>query len=283
MPLVLRDGRRFGTLCALDPDPERFEDGDLAVFRLMADLLAYQLDAEERAEQRERFVSILAHDVRSPLSAIELSARVLEGSPDLPPALATPVARIRRSGERVTRMMDDLFEVARGRRGSVPPIEPRPADAGEILERVVDELAASHPGHRIELTASRGEEVLWDPDRIAQVFSNLVSNALQHGPPDEPVEVSLDVYPEEPDVLSVEVHNGGDPIPPELATRIFEPYVSAPRSSASSGKSTSLGLGLYIAAQATAAHGGSLEVASAPETGTTFTVLLPRHAPREES
>ena len=102
----------------------------------------------------------------------------------------------------------------------------------------------------------RGIDGLWDTDRLAQVVSNLVGNALEHGAPDRPVTVRLSAAD---DIVRLSVHSFGPPIPPEILSMIFDPYR---RTTARSGRSKGLGLGLFIAQQIVVAHGGAIDCRS---------------------
>jgi signal transduction histidine kinase len=149
---------------------------------------------------------------------------------------------------------------------------------GKVVHEVVDELAALHPERPIEVHARGEERGEWDAGRITQVLANLVGNALEHGSEGTPVTITVGGGGEE---ITVAVHNRGPAIPAEQLKNIFHPM--KPRestSSAASGPSGSLGLGLYIAERIVHAHAGTIEVAS-DGGGTTFTVHLPRAAPAD--
>jgi signal transduction histidine kinase len=151
------------------------------------------------------------------------------------------------------------------------PIAPVAMDLDEVCRRVVDELVAIEPGRTIELDLSSDGRGIWDPARIAQVVSNLVSNALQHGAKQGTVRVSVGGDEEE---VALTVRNQGPPIAPELLAVMFEPFCrgSALRDSRARG----LGLGLYIVREIVNAHGGAITVESTLERGTAFTIRLPR-------
>ena len=117
----------------------------------------------------------------------------------------------------------------------------------------------------------------WDSDRMAQVLSNILGNALKYSPEDTPVRVESRG---EPDSVVVHVRNGGDPIPPEMLPRIFEPLQ---RGTTVGRSERSIGLGLYIVRQLVLAHGGTVDARSSAEEGTVFTVRLPRAPSKEQT
>jgi len=224
-----------------------------------------------RSQYEQRLIGIVSHDLRNPFSAIGLGAAVLMRQ-ELEPAAQRVVARIARAAARATRLVNDLLDFAQARIGSKIPVNPRPANLREIVEQVVEELQAGAPGRVIRRDHEGDETGAWDPDRLAQVISNLVGNGLQHGAPDAPVVVTSRVLDDQA-VLTVE--NEGPGISPAEITRLFEPYQ---RGSSSSSNHGSMGLGLYIAREVIAAHGGTIEVESSPGGPTRFTVRLPRFA-----
>jgi signal transduction histidine kinase len=166
-------------------------------------------------------------------------------------------------------MINTLLDFARARSGTAIPLSPAPTDLGEIVRETVEELRSAWPRREVEVVVhgdARGE---WDGPRIAQVTSNLVANALIHGAVETPVQVMVS---DEGAWVDVSVHNAGPPIPPELMPVLFEPF----RRGAEEARAGGLGLGLYIAHQIVAAHGGSIEVRSTASEGTRFTLHLPR-------
>jgi signal transduction histidine kinase len=225
---------------------------------------------EEHVRFQEGFIGILGHDLRNPLSAILVSAELL-GHRALAEPDAKAVARIRSSSQRMTRMIHQLLDLTRTRSGGIP-VQPRPVDLAELAHRVVDELEIAHPEQRMALaveTAATGGE--WDADRLAQVISNLVGNAIDHGR-GEPIEVRIG---DDGARATLSVHNQGEPIPAALLPAIFEPFRRGDHA-----RPSGLGLGLYITRQIVIAHGGEIEVESSADTGTTFRVRLPRAASR---
>src|SRR6185503_15823955 len=140
--------------------------------------------------------------------------------------------------------------------------KPRPMDLHEVTRHVVDEVRQAHPTREVVLETTGEGQGEWDPDRISQVLTNLVGNALAYSPPHTPVRVTAS---SEPDCALLEVHNHGTPISPELLPRLFEPLT---RGAPTEGQqSRSIGLGLYIVREILRGHGGSVEVNSSVEAG----------------
>jgi signal transduction histidine kinase len=149
-------------------------------------------------------------------------------------------------------------------------------DLEPLCRQVVAELEGIVRGGTLRFTAQGDLRGTWDHDRIAQVLSNLVRNAIQHGAPNDPI---LLVARDDGDTVSLAVHNGGPPISERALATIFEPMV---RHVTDEVTNAGFGLGLYIASQIVLAHGGTLEAVSTEDRGTTFTARLPRRVPRTE-
>lgn len=242
--------------------------------------VAFVLDISERkriAEFREYLLATVGHDLRSPLSAIKMSADALLHR-DLGEREHVTLARIVRSAERMGRMIEQLLDLARSRLGGGIPVDYGPADMGEICRRITEELSASHPGAVLNLRI-RGQDTrgVWDGDRLEEVVSNLVGNAIQHGCPDGVGEVDILLLCEVEEI-TLQVRNGGPPIPAEVLPLIFDPFRRG-RVDEGGGRSRSLGLGLFIVQQIVVAHHGVIEARSSMMEGTLFTVRLPRRPP----
>ncbi|MFY0527954.1 PAS domain-containing sensor histidine kinase [Archangium gephyra] len=227
------------------------------------------------AEFRERFLGIVGHDLRNPLNAITLSARVLLVSEALPERELKAVRRIASSADRMARMISELLDFTRSRLGGGMPVDPCLADLSVICREALEELETSHPGARVSLRVLGQGLGEWDAGRLSQVVSNLVGNALQYSPEGAPIRVTVDGQTDHEVVLSV--HNEGAPIPEEVLPKLFEPFRRGTREHAHHGGG--LGLGLYIVQQIILAHGGTLGAESLPGEGTTFTARLPRENP----
>jgi len=223
---------------------------------------------------RDQFLALLGHDLRTPLGAILMSAGLLTSTRGTEDRTTEIAARILSSGGRMQRMVNDLLDLTRTRLGSGIPITPRPMDLGELAREVLAELEAFHPGRCFAFHSEGNLRGVWDSDRLAQVLSNLVGNALQHGERNGLVDV---VAREDAEEVLIEVHNEGPAIPRALLANIFEPMVREV-GRAEDPASRSLGLGLHITREIVVAHGGTVMVTSTGRAGTTFSVRLPRRS-----
>lgn len=233
-------------------------------------LEADQERLRQEGELRERFLAIVGHDLRTPLSTIVSGAGLLLMRGDATEAATQVLRRIMTSAERMGRMISDLLDLTRARESGGIPIARRRTDLHAMCRQMVEELRLSHPARAITFNAKGDGTGEWDPDRLTQVVQNLLGNALDYSPPE--TAVTIDVDGQEGDV-TLTVKNVGEPIPPEQLTRIFEPFA---RGAHPAHASKGLGLGLFIANEIAKAHGGSIRVTSDPVAGTVFTVSLPR-------
>jgi signal transduction histidine kinase len=226
--------------------------------------------AEEAAELRERLVAVVGHDLRQPLASIDMRLEVLRRESKNPEFLED-LDGLRASSRRMSRMIQQILDFTRTRLGGGLELVFAPMDLREALVPIVEELRAAHPSATIQLQCPtlRGA---WDRDRLEQVFSNLIGNAVAHGDPDKPVTVTAGA---EALRAWVQVHNEGPPIPQELQSALFDPFRMGERSSRSPA---GLGLGLYISNEVVHRHGGQIEIRSTAVEGTTFRVVLPCEA-----
>jgi signal transduction histidine kinase len=220
----------------------------------------------------EMFVGILGHDLRNPLSAITTAASLLMRRADSE-RVGRPAARIYNSGQRMSRMIDQILDFTRIRLGQGLPLLRAQVDLAEICRSAIDEVSPAAEGSRVEIETAGELGGCWDGDRLAQLLSNLLGNALQHGDRQAPVSIRLDGRT--PDAVVLEAHNAGA-IPAEVMPTLFEP--TRPGTHVKREGSSGLGMGLYISQQIVVAHGGTIEVSSSAEAGTRFTVRLPRAA-----
>jgi signal transduction histidine kinase len=256
-------------------------DGEIIAAVCGFEDITQQIEAQRMREQSERFrelfVGMLGHDLRNPLSAVTFGAKILAERAALGPEDARVVARIALASERMRRMIEQILDLTRIRlRGGIPLVLRR-TNLHELVRHIVDELEPAHPGRTVRLRTSGDPDGSWDPDRLGQVVSNLIGNALEHTTPDSAVDIVAD---RTGDTARLAVHNTGAPIAADLLPVIFDPFRSS-RGAHVNCPHSGLGLGLYIAREIVQSHGGRLEVVSTACEGTTFTVTLPASpAPR---
>lgn len=291
VPVFRTNGSFFGTICALDPAPAALTGSAIQpMMESFARLLTIQIESEEAAQQteaalkkelaiaelREQFIAVLGHDLRNPLFAITAGAELLVKR--LGDARSRTIAEhILASGRRATELVRDVLDFARGRLGNgiMVNIQPCP-DLDTALRQVASELQRVYTQRVIRLHIDDLSGMCCDRERITQLLSNLLANALNHGDANSPVDVSARI---EQQVFTLGVHNQGAPIAPAVMAQLFQPFSRPLDGTPQSG----LGLGLYIANQIALAHGGRMEVVSSREAGTLFSLRLPldRVAPPE--
>ncbi|MCY1017860.1 sensor histidine kinase [Pyxidicoccus sp. MSG2] len=228
-------------------------------------------ELRRRADFEQQLIGIVSHDLRNPLSVMLLSASILLRGEDFNERTTKHLTRIVSNGERASRMIRDLLDFTQARLGGGIALERTQSDLHRVVRGVVEDMRVAHAEREVRLELSGDGRGLWDTDRMAQVMTNLLSNALTHGATETPVTVRA---------WSTEaawhfcVHNDGEPIPPEVQASLFEPMRRGPRTGDTTNRS--IGLGLYIVKHLVDAHGGTVDLDSAPGRGTTFTVRLPR-------
>ncbi len=216
---------------------------------------------------REQLLAIVGHDLQNPLAAILFDSQRILKRDGITPAEGRSAARIASSAGRMSRMIAQLLDLSRARMGGGIPLDLQTASLSDVCRRVIEELEVANPQRVILYEEAAELAARIDPDRIAEVVSNLVGNAIQHGGK-SPVTVRLVEVERH---AALEVHNQGEPIPEEILPHLFDPFRRGKREA----KASSLGLGLYIAQQIVAAHEGTLTVTSTVEDGTRFTARLP--------
>jgi signal transduction histidine kinase len=285
IPIYRPGGEFFGTMCGLDPLPADLKTPKVRdMLSLFADLISRQLESEKRlnesetalqyeretAELREQFIAVLGHDLRTPLSSIVTGAALLKmlslGDREL-----EVVDRIERSGHRIASLIDDVMDFAHGRMGDGLSLKLEETEnLGRHLQHVVTELASTHHDRIIQADIKFDDVLICDSERVAQLLSNLLLNALTHGDSSQPVRVTGHC---KGGAMTIAVSNAGTPIPEETRARLFQPFWRG----TGKGSANGLGLSLYIASEIARAHKGKLEVESNHEATTfTFTADLSR-------
>jgi signal transduction histidine kinase len=287
MPIMLANGTMFGTLCAIDPRPARLNTPEtVGMFRLFAELIATHLDAADRlaaseaslfseretSELREQFIAVLGHDLRNPLAAIAAGTRLLaQGKQDPGKVLGL----MQQSVARMSALIANVLDFARGRLGGGITLNRTPQALDPVLGQVIAELRAIFPESRIEARFDLAQEVDCDGSRIAQLFSNLLANSINHGRAESPIRVHAATAN---GVFELSVANAGEPIPATAREKLFQPFHRMSSSDdPQQGSQQGLGLGLYIVSEIARAHGGTIEVASSREE-TRFTFRMPLQA-----
>ena len=229
--------------------------------------LATQVEEHRKLlRMSELLIGVLGHDLRNPLNAIHLAGEaLLRVHPD-DPTIARLGGRIRSSSKRMARLIAQLLDFATTRQGNLP-VQPRDADLRQLAEAAIAEFE-QRPGIGLRHEVAGDPRGTWDPDRILQLLSNLLGNALQHGDPEVPVVLRVDGR--EHDVVQVVIENGGV-LPESVRDDLFAPFVRAGSGGGGAG------LGLYIVHHIVRAHGGEVGAESG-EGRTVFRVRLPRHA-----
>jgi signal transduction histidine kinase len=282
MPIILADGSMFGTLCAIDPRPARLKNpATIGMFKLFAELIASQLDAtgklaaseavllseRQTSELREQFIAVLGHDLRNPLASIAAGIRMMTRAKS-DKEISEIAALMQTTINRMSRLIDNVLDFARGRLGGGLTLQRTKKDPiDETLNQVIAEFRSTYLSKTIETKFDLTDPVNYDSQRIAQLFSNLLGNAIAHGSDDRPIEVRATT---QNGVFELSVANSGEPIPQVALEQLFQPFFRVAVRPTQQG----LGLGLFIASEIARAHGGTLDVNSSAEE-TRFTFRMP--------
>lgn len=252
-------------------DRDRYEQELVASRKRLQELVeeATQLHAEakDRATFAEQMIGIVSHDLRNPLSTIQMAAAVLADA-GIDPKQQRTVERIHRATERATALIADLLDFTQARVGRGIAVTRQPIDLHAVIAEALEELRLAHPARSILHTRHGDGTCRADSARLAQLLGNLVSNAIAYGQRDLPIIVTTTIGAR----CSISVHNWGEPIPADVQTTIFEPMT---RGTTETSQKRSVGLGLYIVREIARAHGGEAAVTSTPADGTTFQVSWP--------
>jgi signal transduction histidine kinase len=265
-PLVTPEHEVLGALCVIDdrPRPVGLTEGQQDAINVLAGQVMMQLElrrineARQRdllaalgaSELREQFIAVLGHDLRNPLTAISTGVQMLQTCPSAD-ASERVVAMMQRSVMRMSGLIDNVLDFASGRLGGVFHIDRQPTQLQPVLDHIVAELQTAWSGRTIDVSFALDRPVDCDPARIAQLFSNLLGNALVHGLADGPITIHAATRD---GAFELEVANPSAQIPSETLERLFQPFVRGEAAPVGRG----LGLGLFIASRIAAAHGGKL-------------------------
>lgn len=253
------DGKPYGVF-AFTIDVTARVAARLGVLRANAEL-------NEERELRDRFVALLSHDLRNPLAVAKMSTYLAIAKAGQSHSMIEHASKALEAINRVDRMLRDLLDVSRIRAGAGLRLEIAECDLASIVRSACDEMTGLHGAeYRI-----RGPSYLagyWSCGDILRALENLASHAARHGDLLRPITVTLEPRDAEVAVL---VHYHGQPIPPNDLPTLFESFRRSPSGAAEQGGS----LGLSLVRGVAEAHGGSVEVESGEDRGTTFTMRLP--------
>jgi PAS domain S-box-containing protein len=230
-------------------------------------------DVTARKEQellRELLLVTLGHDLRNPLTAIQIGAGLLLRRGQLGESDSNTAQRVLASAGRISAMVEQLLDFTRIRGSGSLPCSCRPGNLGILAAKAIDELESEHPRRTIDLSCEGDLDGIWDVDRLGQMVRNLVSNAIAHGDASSPVTIRI---AGRGDQVELAVRNAGRPVQVDEIEGMFDPL----RRSSSGATPSGIGLGLFVVHEIVRAHGGTMQVASSVDEGTRFSVVLPRH------
>lgn len=222
-----------------------------------------------QAAYRQRFVSTLTHDLRSPLQAARAAALLIARSPERHDAVRGWAQRINDIVDRADAMISDLLDVSRLEAGERLPLRFEGFDLAALAQDVCDEMATRH-GARFTVLSDGDTAGVWSRDGMRRVLENLLSNAVKYG--EAGAGITVRVQGAGPRVF-LSVHNVGSLIPEEEQARLFDAFHRT--ASADASRAQGWGLGLALVSGIVGGHGGQVKVESYPKEGTTFTVDLP--------
>jgi signal transduction histidine kinase len=273
VPLVV-SGTITGVLVVVRNQPAASAVQDEWLLSALADQAAIALEKnhlDEIGVFREQLMAIVGHDLRNPLNSIAMAAEVLLNREGLGIKETELTRKITRGTALALRLIDQLLDFTRSRLGGGIALEPAVFDMNDVCRQVIDETELRNPDRALQVEI-RGDLVgVWDRDRMYQLLSNLLGNAVTHGAPDSPIKVLIET---DETGIAIEVANRGKPIPEAVLPFVFDAFRQG-RVDHSSRKG-GLGLGLFIAQQIARAHGGSIAVTSSDSKGTSFLVRMPR-------
>lgn len=242
-----------------------------AIDQALVESIAMYGEAVENT--RKTVLGVLGHDLRSPIGAVMMASDLLRESKTVADRDRKLAMQISASVRRANQMVADLLDLARSNLGSGIPVNTEDTDLSALCASVVEELRTGFPHAQIVMNVSEGVSGMFDPSRMEQVFTNLISNAVRHGDSKQPINVTLS---QDASYSVFSVQNRGELIPASVVPHLFNPQARYSSYAAKEkGPTAGLGLGLFIAAEIVTAHGGKIEVVSTLELGTVFEVRLP--------
>jgi two-component system OmpR family sensor kinase len=254
------------------------------IARLATSFNAMAHEVQTSRQAQRDFVANVSHDLKTPLTSIQGFAQaILDGTAADQESRRRAARIIHEEADRMARLVNDLLDLARIEAGQVV-MDRQPVELQALLQDCVEKvkLRAEEAQIAVQVESDRGLVVAGDRDRLAQVFGNLLDNALKHTPPGGRISLAAQSVATEPArprehpsrLVEITVTNTGEGIPPEDLSRIFERFYRGDKSRTQTGKGS--GLGLAIAQEIVRAHGGQIRAESVVGLGTKFTITLPQ-------
>lgn len=282
-PIYRKNGDFFGTLCALDTEPAKLDNKETReLFELFTQLISFHLEAKEElseltaslqeekhiAELRETFIAILGHDLRNPVGTTRMCADILLNM-ELPEIANRQANTIKSTSYRMQGLIDNMLDFAKGHLGEGIKLKlsKNNQTLKKMLLQVSNEIKTIDSGHEIQMIMDINEDVECDINRISQLYSNLLGNAIKHGARNKPVVSKISTSN---GVFILSVLNHGKRIPESKLENLFKPYFTTNSKYNKSG----LGLGLYISSEIAKAHKGNINVNSSDDE-TVFEFTMP--------
>jgi len=285
VPLMSRSGAAGAITCLVASDRAPFDTRDLSLTQDLARRCASAIesaslygDAREAVSIRDEFLSVAAHELKTPMTSLRGYAQLLgrefeRGQPPNPERARRAALTIQVQADKLARLVGQLLDISRIQAGKLA-IERRQTDLSQLVRDVLDAARNQISGHT--LVARLPEELLVraDPLRIEQVITNLIDNAIKYSPEGGQIDVLLDEDVDR-NVVVFAVRDRGVGVPPEHRAHIFDRFYQAHAGGALTSMA-GMGLGLYISRQIVELHGGTIEAEFPDDGGTRFSVLLPR-------
>ena len=285
--LDIQDAEKVKVPVIANAAERRGDDGQLLFTRLTMfkavdrmsferSLIEAKVKADEQAkvqnqaiEIRDQFVAVLGHDLRNPLAAVAAGTRMLARADNLDPLQQTIISEMDGSLKRANKLIDNVLDLARGKLGGGFVLDYKEDQSLDpVLTQIISEIRSIAGNREIVAHLDVGDPVDCDPDRLGQLVSNLLANAVSHGAVDHPIVLAARTTQGQ---LTISVANGGEQIPKSARKRLFEPFAREHTANTKEG----LGLGLFIVDEIAKAHGGAMSVISNKEE-TKFTLRMPR-------
>jgi len=238
-----------------------------------------EIELREALATRDLFFSVAAHELKTPLTGLKLSAqmvlRFLQDGTLEPDRLRSLMQRLDSQTDKLSHLVSQLLDVSRLQRGRID-LEPTDTDLAALVRAYVETFGSLSETHELRLSIPDEVRAVIDPGRFEQVLSNLVENAVKYGSPEGPVEVDLRPMPN--GMIRLSVRDYGEGICEEAATRVFEPFFRADPMNQPAG----LGLGLHISRQIVDMHSGQIWVETPADGGCRFVAEFPQNGPLSE-